>query len=690
MSGGWSVILGRLFRRGGKAPGPPRTEPHPGPALTEEDLLARAEAFCHAAEAYWKDAQAEPSARRHVLNKPFGGITATPGVLYRLGLLLSELRLGLGHTVLDFGAGSGWLSSCLNRLGARTIAVDVSATALELARELFSLDARHRPELEPQFLLYDGHRLPLPDASVHRIACFDAFHHVPNQDEVLAEFHRVLRPGGRAVLAEPGEGHSHAEGSTFETERCGVLEHELDVLDLDRRARKAGFTTVSLKPYPAPEVLSVSPAEYAALMRGDTRHLPLDPLVRSLRDFFLVTLIKGEEPRDSRNPGRLRAHLRVPEGTVLRGRGGSHLSLLVAVRNEGDTVWLHEADPVGGYVLLAAHLLDAAGRGVRQGFFRQVLPRSVPPGEVVEVDADLILPAGAGRYLLRFDLLDEHVTWFSQAGSPTIDVPLEVETAVGEGGYRARIEAGGAPLRGAGGTRVPLRLTISNLGTEPWPHAPAPRPHTVSLAGHLLEADGSLHARDVIRRALPQTVFPGGSVVLEDAVRAPRAPGTYRLKLDLVLEHVCWFEQRGSSPFELPLEVTDDVPDSSDPGVLHAGLERLAPEGPVRAVAGSTLALRIRARNLGNTRWLHAPRPGGGQVSLGVHLLDQRRAMVALDYARAALPRDVAPGETLEWDVVVSVPAASGFLELDLVAEEIAWFGSLGSPTITLPIEVVP
>src|SRR4029079_5946278 len=131
----------------------------------------------------------------------------------RLGLVLSELRLGIGHTVLDFAAGSCWLSSFLNRLRCRTVSIDVSATALELGRELFRLDPRHRLDLEPQFLPYDGHRIPLPDAWVYRVACCDPFHHVPNQDEVLRELFRVLRPGGRVVFAEPGEGHSHMDQS---------------------------------------------------------------------------------------------------------------------------------------------------------------------------------------------------------------------------------------------------------------------------------------------------------------------------------------------------------------------------------------------------------------------------------------------------------------------------------------------
>ena len=40
-------------------------------------------------------------------------------------------------------------------------------------------------------LPFDGHRLELDDESVDRVACNDAFHHVPNPGEVLAEFARA-------------------------------------------------------------------------------------------------------------------------------------------------------------------------------------------------------------------------------------------------------------------------------------------------------------------------------------------------------------------------------------------------------------------------------------------------------------------------------------------------------------------
>src|SRR5262249_5549214 len=156
---------------------------------------------------------------------------------------------GVGHTVLDLGAGACWLSSCLNRLRCRTISMDVSPKALELGEELFRLDPRQRLDLAPRFLAYDGRRFPLADASVDRIVCFGAFDHVPNEDEILAEIFRVLKRGGRAVFAEPGEGHSHAGTSLLEEQRFHVLENELDLRALAVKAERLGFTDLLVKPY---------------------------------------------------------------------------------------------------------------------------------------------------------------------------------------------------------------------------------------------------------------------------------------------------------------------------------------------------------------------------------------------------------------------------------------------------------
>ena len=415
--------LGRFLRRVRESVRPRR--PH-GRPFSNEELLARTDEFNRNAEAYWKELATNPTDRDALLRKPFGAIEDAASILYRLGIVLSELRLGVGHTVLDLGAGACWLSAYLNRLGARTIAVDVSPTALELGRELFRLDPRQRLELEPQFLVYDGRRLPLPDASVDRVVSFDAFHHVPNENEILGEVFRVLRDGGRVVFAEPGEGHSHSGQSAAETERFHVLENELDLGALLRAAEAIGFTDMYLKPYPEPDSLTLTSGDYFRFMKGEDLRFPIDDLRRGLRECYIFALTKGRERADSRNPHVLRAEIALRGPAAVAGPPAAEVVVSVKVRNTGDTLWLHEEVPTGGYVRLGAHLLDANRATLDWNFVRVALPADVPPGESVSLDARLRLPGTPGRYVLRLDLVDEGVTWFEQKGSGGVDVELLV------------------------------------------------------------------------------------------------------------------------------------------------------------------------------------------------------------------------------------------------------------------------
>ena len=96
-----------------------------------------------------------------ILGKPFTDERDFPLHLFELGVLFHFLRVTPDDVVLEFGAGTCWVSHFLNRFGCKTISVDVSATALRLGRTLFERDSKTRWEVEPEFLVYDGHRLPL-------------------------------------------------------------------------------------------------------------------------------------------------------------------------------------------------------------------------------------------------------------------------------------------------------------------------------------------------------------------------------------------------------------------------------------------------------------------------------------------------------------------------------------------------
>jgi ubiquinone/menaquinone biosynthesis C-methylase UbiE len=76
--------------------------------------------------------------------------------------------------------------------------LDVSATALRIGARLFEMHPPVGVRHPPHFMHFDGHRIPLDDASVDRIVCFDAFHQLANPDAILTEMARVLAPGGIA------------------------------------------------------------------------------------------------------------------------------------------------------------------------------------------------------------------------------------------------------------------------------------------------------------------------------------------------------------------------------------------------------------------------------------------------------------------------------------------------------------
>ena len=48
-----------------------------------------------------------------------------------------------------------------------------------------------------------AHDLPVPDSSYDAVLCTQVLEHVPNPDAVVAEFYRILRPGGRLYLTVP-------------------------------------------------------------------------------------------------------------------------------------------------------------------------------------------------------------------------------------------------------------------------------------------------------------------------------------------------------------------------------------------------------------------------------------------------------------------------------------------------------
>jgi ubiquinone/menaquinone biosynthesis C-methylase UbiE len=77
----------------------------------------------------------------------------------------------------------------------RIIAVDFEPQCIAAAQAM-------RGELPIEIQQGDLSALDLPTESVDLIFCHQTFHHLPRQEQALAEFQRVLRPGGLLLFAE--------------------------------------------------------------------------------------------------------------------------------------------------------------------------------------------------------------------------------------------------------------------------------------------------------------------------------------------------------------------------------------------------------------------------------------------------------------------------------------------------------
>jgi SAM-dependent methyltransferase len=141
--------------------------------------------------------------------------------------------------------GACWTTRCLTQFGCAATALDVSASALELGKQLYARLPPIGDQPAPQFLLFDGRRIDLPDASVDRILCFDAFHHVPNPAQTMLELGRVLRPGGIAGFSEPGPHHSKGSRSQYEMKNYTALERDVVMKDVWHGRGRLAFKTWS-------------------------------------------------------------------------------------------------------------------------------------------------------------------------------------------------------------------------------------------------------------------------------------------------------------------------------------------------------------------------------------------------------------------------------------------------------------
>jgi len=273
----------------------------------------------------------------------------------------------------------------------------------------------------------DALALAAGDRSVDFVFCLSSIEHFGSlRDKLtsLREMHRILKPGGVAVLT-----------TEVVLNRLGRGDQYFPIATLLALVSDAGFRL------DRPPDLQVE-EEFAARPLA----LPMETFVAPhvvLRNFntiytsvalFLMkppgpdpagNAVVGEEVAMPLERYRYASEIHV-DGAVPPVSRGARFSVTLSLVNRGDATWFAGGDK-SHCVRVGAAFVTADGTNLTGEPLRFALPSHVPPQERVTVRLDLTVPADTPAGVsLRVGLVKERYFWFRDVGSPDTVIPISL------------------------------------------------------------------------------------------------------------------------------------------------------------------------------------------------------------------------------------------------------------------------
>jgi ubiquinone/menaquinone biosynthesis C-methylase UbiE len=162
----------------------------------------------HKTRLHGKAPDGAPGAISHAFAYELFSAVAFTGSRKRIfGRLVELAEVTAGDEVLDIGCGPGYLTA----LAAEAASPGGHAVGVDVSEPMVAQAQRTRANANCSFQLGKAEALDQADASFDVVVSSLAVHHIPAESRAaaFAEMFRVLRPGGRVLIADflPPEGH---------------------------------------------------------------------------------------------------------------------------------------------------------------------------------------------------------------------------------------------------------------------------------------------------------------------------------------------------------------------------------------------------------------------------------------------------------------------------------------------------
>ena len=181
----------------------PERESHYSRFITDYETVRRFEGRFSADAAYY----------RALPFRDLSGRFASDWKIRAASFLALQKTLRQNSTILDLGAGNGWLSNRLSSSGHDVFAVDLLVNPEDGLGAWRNYETRFTPaQAEFSFL-------PFPNASADVVIFNASLHYAESYEQTLAESLRVLQPNGLLVIMDSPIYHDAASGNAMLAER---------------------------------------------------------------------------------------------------------------------------------------------------------------------------------------------------------------------------------------------------------------------------------------------------------------------------------------------------------------------------------------------------------------------------------------------------------------------------------------
>jgi SAM-dependent methyltransferase len=208
----------------------------------------------------------------------------------RSELFVELAGLGRGRLALELGCGTGIFLEQVAESGARVRGLDLSTDLLAHARR------RVAGRDNVRVVCGNAERMPFPDREFDAVYGSSVLHHL-DLDPALRETHRVLKPGGRIVFAEPNIFNPQVAvmfhlGLTKRYFGVSPDEMAFSRFRAEAALRDAGFVRIRVDPFDF--LHPATPARWLDAVAAVGRRLETVPLVREIAGSLLIQASRPE------------------------------------------------------------------------------------------------------------------------------------------------------------------------------------------------------------------------------------------------------------------------------------------------------------------------------------------------------------------------------------------------------------